>query len=275
MPIEPGPELLRDWIARAAQRHPAKPWIVSADDGRTITYRELHEATGRIAACLHSRGIGANHRVALLANNSIEHLLCYFGVMSHGATICTVHVEMNRNQLDNIFARLKPMLVLHQDGLGLDDLLSSRRGAEHAARTLRPAGPRDILCRGRRPRAEPAADLGGAGRRCGDPVHVGHERAAQGRGAELSRALGQHRSRRRRLRHHGGRPRVRFPIVQLGLGAAPGRAGAGQPRRHPGHDGEILRQPLLPSHPRSPRHRRRRQPDHDQHPAQHRGGCAS
>jgi hypothetical protein len=37
MPIEPGPKLLRDWIARAAQRHPAKPWIVSADDGRTIT----------------------------------------------------------------------------------------------------------------------------------------------------------------------------------------------------------------------------------------------
>ena len=31
---------------------------------------------------------------------------------------------MNRNQLDNIFARLEPMLVLHQDGLGLDDLLS-------------------------------------------------------------------------------------------------------------------------------------------------------
>src|SRR3954451_3554137 len=125
MPIEPGPELLRDWIARAAQRHPAKPWIVCADDGRTVTYRELHAATGRIAAFLHSRGIEANQRVALLANNSIEHLLCYFGVMSYGATVCTVHVEMNRNQLDNIFARLKPALVLHQDGLELDDLLSA------------------------------------------------------------------------------------------------------------------------------------------------------
>jgi long-chain acyl-CoA synthetase len=125
MPIEPGPKLLRDWIARAAQRHPDKPWIVSADDGRTIPYRELDEAAGRIAAFLHGRGIGSNDRVALLANNSIEHLLCYFGVMAYGATICTVHVEMNRNQLDNIFARLKPSLVLHQDGLGLDDLLSA------------------------------------------------------------------------------------------------------------------------------------------------------
>ena len=45
--------------------------------------------------------------------------------MAYGATICTVHVEMNRNQLTDIFARLKPKLVLFQDGLQLDDLLAS------------------------------------------------------------------------------------------------------------------------------------------------------
>ena len=90
-----------------------------------MTYGELQQAIGGIAAFLHKRGLGANDRVALLANNSVEHLVCYLGVMAYGATICTVHVEMNRNQIDNIFARLKPTLVLHQDGLGLDDLLGS------------------------------------------------------------------------------------------------------------------------------------------------------
>ena len=63
------------------------------------------------------RGLGRNDRVALLANNSIEHLLCYFGVMAYGATICTVHVEMNRNQLDKSLRGFKPKLVLYQDGL--------------------------------------------------------------------------------------------------------------------------------------------------------------
>jgi acyl-coenzyme A synthetase/AMP-(fatty) acid ligase len=125
MPLDAGPKLLRDWITRAAQRDPDKPWIVSADDGQSVSYRELREITGRIAAFLDERGITANDRVALLANNSIEHLISYFGVMAYGATICTVHVEMNRNQLDNIFTRLKPTLVLHQDGLGLDDLLAT------------------------------------------------------------------------------------------------------------------------------------------------------
>ncbi len=121
---EAGPHLLRFWIDRAATRHPDKPFIVCAEDGRAIRYGELRDYTRRMAACLHSQGIGANDRVALFANNSIEHLLCYFGVMAYGATICTVHVEMNRNQLDNILTRLKPRLVLYEAGLKLDDLLA-------------------------------------------------------------------------------------------------------------------------------------------------------
>jgi acyl-coenzyme A synthetase/AMP-(fatty) acid ligase len=125
MQADPGSNLLRSWIVRAAARAPDKPWVIAADDGRTISYGELHEAVDRFAALLRARGIGRNDRVALLANNSIEHLLCYFGVMAAGATICTVHVEMNRNQLGNIFERLKPRLIVFQEGLWLDDLLAA------------------------------------------------------------------------------------------------------------------------------------------------------
>src|SRR5271154_3630996 len=124
MQADAGSNLLQSWIARAADRAPDKLWVISADDGRTVSYGELREVAGRVATFLRRRGIGRNDRVALLANNSIEHLLCYFGVMAAGATICTIHVEMNRNQLDNIFERLKPKLILFQDGLGLDDLLA-------------------------------------------------------------------------------------------------------------------------------------------------------
>jgi acyl-coenzyme A synthetase/AMP-(fatty) acid ligase len=125
MPADTDSRLLRDWIFRAAWRDPDKPWIVSAGDGRTVSYGALRDVTRRIATLLHARGISRNDRVVLLANNSIEHLLCYFGVMAYGATICTVHVEMNRNQLGNIFDRLRPKLVLFQDGLQLDDLLAA------------------------------------------------------------------------------------------------------------------------------------------------------
>src|SRR5579859_4493975 len=97
-----GSRLLQSWIARAAVRTPRKPWVIAADEGRTVDYARLRETIGRFAAFLTRRGIGPNDRVALLADNSIEQLLCYFGLMAAGATVCTVHVEMNRNQLGGI-----------------------------------------------------------------------------------------------------------------------------------------------------------------------------
>ena len=120
-----GPQVLRHWIERAAARDPDKAFIVAADDGRTLSYGALRSATRRIATYLRNRGIGSNDRVALLSNNSIEHLLAYYGVIAYGATVCTVHVEMNRNQLDNILPALKPRLVLCEEGLGLDDIVSA------------------------------------------------------------------------------------------------------------------------------------------------------
>src|SRR3954471_22237313 len=122
---EAGPSLLRHWIERAAARDPDKAFIVSADDGRTLTYGQLRALTGRIATHLWDERVGADDRIALLSNNSIEHLTTYFGVLAYGATICTVHVEMNRNQLDSILPMLKPRMVLCEDGLGLDDVIKA------------------------------------------------------------------------------------------------------------------------------------------------------
>jgi acyl-CoA synthetase (AMP-forming)/AMP-acid ligase II len=120
-----GSNLLQSWIARAAARSPRKPWVIAADDGRIVDYARLHDFTGRFATWLKRRGIGPNDRVVLLADNAIEQLLCYFGVLAAGATVCTVHVEMNRNQLGGILDRLKPKLILVQESLRLDDALAA------------------------------------------------------------------------------------------------------------------------------------------------------
>jgi acyl-CoA synthetase (AMP-forming)/AMP-acid ligase II len=122
---EAAPHTVRDWIDRAAARDPDKAYIVCAEDGRRITYGEFQRLTRQVGTFLHQRGIGTSGRVALLCENSIEHLACYFGVMGYGATICTIHVEMNRRHFANIFARLKPDVILYQAGLGLEDLMEN------------------------------------------------------------------------------------------------------------------------------------------------------
>jgi acyl-coenzyme A synthetase/AMP-(fatty) acid ligase len=110
-----GPELITEWIDRAARLHPDKPYIVAVEDGRTITFAEFACLVRRIGSSLDRAGIRTNDRIALLAGNSIEHVACYVGVMAHGATICTVHVEMNRRHLGHVLAQLRPGLVLCDD----------------------------------------------------------------------------------------------------------------------------------------------------------------
>jgi acyl-coenzyme A synthetase/AMP-(fatty) acid ligase len=117
-----GPDVLRRWLVRAADAHPEHPYLVSVDDNRAISYSELQRTAERIAGYLAVRGIGANDRVVLLANNSLEHLAVYIGVLASGATICTVHVEMNRTYFDAILSMLSPRLVIYEEGLGLESL---------------------------------------------------------------------------------------------------------------------------------------------------------
>jgi acyl-coenzyme A synthetase/AMP-(fatty) acid ligase len=119
---ETGPALLRGWLARAAREFPDKPYVIAAEDGRTITYGELDRFARSLRAHLAALGVGANARVALLANNSPEHLAIYVGVLAAGATICTVHVEMNRSYFDEILPALAPKLVICEEGLGLESL---------------------------------------------------------------------------------------------------------------------------------------------------------
>ncbi len=117
-----GPGLLREWIDRAADRHPDKPYIVSADDGRSISYGAFRRLIRGIAVFLRGQGIATGDRIALLAENSIEHVACYIGVMAYGAAVCTVHVEMNRRHLARIMAQLRARLVIHDDGVGREEL---------------------------------------------------------------------------------------------------------------------------------------------------------
>jgi acyl-coenzyme A synthetase/AMP-(fatty) acid ligase len=119
-----GPNLLRHWIDRAAERDPDKAYIVSVDDRRTLSYGQLQRLTQQIATFLAESGIRTNDRIVLLAGNSIEHLVCYIGVMAYGATVCTIHVEMNRGHLAQILPVLNPRLAVYDAGSGLDDILA-------------------------------------------------------------------------------------------------------------------------------------------------------
>lgn len=106
---------LRDWIAANAANHPDKVFIQSVDQNKAITFGQFKLVCDRMANYFQSMGIGPNDRVAMLSNNSIEHLCVYIGGMAYGATVCTIHVEMNAVYFEQILNALAPKLTLYEE----------------------------------------------------------------------------------------------------------------------------------------------------------------
>ncbi len=110
------------------RRFPDKVFMESADQDKGITFGQFYLLTNRIARFLQQRGIGANDRVAILSENSIEHFALYLGVMRHGATMCTIHVEMNAVYFGNILNAVAPKLTLYAADMPVEGLESSTPG---------------------------------------------------------------------------------------------------------------------------------------------------
>jgi acyl-CoA synthetase (AMP-forming)/AMP-acid ligase II len=91
---------------------PDREFLVSIDQGRGITWNELHRFCNRFARFLVARGIGANDRVAVLGENTLELLVLYYAVLYSGATFCIVNTEINASHLREMLARIEPKLVL-------------------------------------------------------------------------------------------------------------------------------------------------------------------
>jgi acyl-CoA synthetase (AMP-forming)/AMP-acid ligase II len=102
------PELVRGHAART----PEKPFLVSIDQGMSLAWSELHRFANGYARFLADRGIGANDRVAVLGENTLELFALYFATLYAGATFAIVNTEVNAAHLREMLARVEPKLVL-------------------------------------------------------------------------------------------------------------------------------------------------------------------
>jgi acyl-coenzyme A synthetase/AMP-(fatty) acid ligase len=130
--LPPPPDIafsrVSELIERHAKRAPDAPCLVSIDQNdATLTWGQLRRLTNKLSAWLHARGIVANDRILVLTDNSLENLVLYYGVQRHGATFCTVNVEINANHMREIIKRLDPKIVLWHDALDFGGELSPVR----------------------------------------------------------------------------------------------------------------------------------------------------
>ncbi|HVC77122.1 MAG TPA: AMP-binding protein [Candidatus Micrarchaeaceae archaeon] len=72
------------------RRFKNKPAYIFED--RVITWGELHSSVNRLANALIERGVHKGDKIAILARNSIDWVVAYFGVLSTGAVLVPINV---------------------------------------------------------------------------------------------------------------------------------------------------------------------------------------
>ena len=148
-----GPMLLRDWIARAALRDPEKPWIVCADDGRTVSYRAL-QRRHRPHRSVPARPRHRQQRPGGAARQQLDRasalLFRRHGLRRH---------HLHRSRRDEPQPARQHLRAARADARAASGRTGARRppgrrfSAAHAARTLATSPTTEHSCRGRAPRS--------------------------------------------------------------------------------------------------------------------------
>ncbi|WP_396449562.1 AMP-binding protein [Actinomadura sp.] len=75
------------WRTCCAEAHADR--IAVRDEGGEVSYGELLGRSTRAAAALRGLGVGPGDTVLLMLDNSIDHVVAWFGASSNGSSTCT------------------------------------------------------------------------------------------------------------------------------------------------------------------------------------------
>ena len=84
-------------LRHSASRHPHKVAIIDGD--RTFTYRQLDEYSDRFAGSLVALGVNKGDLVGILAPNSAEFAIAFYGIVKAGAVATTVNSGYREREL--------------------------------------------------------------------------------------------------------------------------------------------------------------------------------
>jgi malonyl-CoA/methylmalonyl-CoA synthetase len=122
---------LAGWIEQAARERPFDVFLKTAD-GLCVTYAELLERSGRIAAALVELGTRPGDRVAVQVEKSAEAVLLYAACLRMGAVFVPINVANTVNEVDYFLQDSRPSIaIVRPQDRQLIAPLASRAGILH------------------------------------------------------------------------------------------------------------------------------------------------
>lgn len=98
-------------LVRARMYDPAKAFIRNGD-GRTFTYDEVWDLSGRLAGALRAHGVGIGDRVAVQVDKSPEAIVLFLACARAGAIFLPLNTAYTRNEVDYFVGDAEPKVIV-------------------------------------------------------------------------------------------------------------------------------------------------------------------
>ncbi len=107
-------------LERAAFFFPERPALSSHEC--ELTYRELDEKTGLLAAALLNMGLKPGDRIVLCAGSGLDWVITYFGILKAGGVVITLSNLLSFDELSLLVHHAKPRFVFTDNVQGFERL---------------------------------------------------------------------------------------------------------------------------------------------------------
>jgi amino acid adenylation domain-containing protein len=111
----PAAECVHEQFTKQAVQTPEA--IAVTSENRSLTYRELDEASNRLARLLISRGVGPEILVGVAMNRTVDLMVALFGVLKAGGAYIPLDATYPRARIEATLDDANPLLVVTQTAL--------------------------------------------------------------------------------------------------------------------------------------------------------------
>ncbi|MEJ5347948.1 MAG: acyl-CoA synthetase [Desulfosoma sp.] len=123
--------VIADIVRRSAYRYPDKPALIFGD--QTLTYAQLEEATNRVAQGLLALGLKRFDRVAILAHNTVHHVLTWLGTAKAGGIYLAINYLLRGKDIAYCINHSEARFFIVEDALAelVDGVLEEMPTVSH------------------------------------------------------------------------------------------------------------------------------------------------
>ena len=121
-----------DWVAHHAAHRPDAMALGCVEDARVVTWGQLEDRVGRLAAVLAGLGVGKGDRVALVAENDPRVFETQFAAMRLGALFVPLNWRLTVHEMAEICVDAEPAVLVH-DGTWAEaaEAIAEKAGVAH------------------------------------------------------------------------------------------------------------------------------------------------